>query len=174
MKKKIIVINGKGGSGKDTLISNFPELYQNVSSIDPVKEIALFLGWDGEKDEKGRRFLAELKAAADHYSDYLNRYLMQAADAFLRSDKEYLFVHIRESSNIYNFKTAVLEKYPDICIKTVLVKAIWSVNPLGNKADDLVDNYPYDLIYFNQGNIEESSAKFHKAIKTATDKEENK
>ena len=34
-----------------------------ISSVDKVKEIARIAGWNGEKDDKGRKLLADLKAA---------------------------------------------------------------------------------------------------------------
>lgn len=51
MNKKIIVINGTGGSGKDTFVeyvSKYAKVY-NFSSVDKVKEIAKLIGWTGTK-----------------------------------------------------------------------------------------------------------------------------
>ena len=56
MKKEVVVINGTGGSGKDTFISKvskYAKIY-NFSSIDKVKEIATLVGWNGTKTEKDR------------------------------------------------------------------------------------------------------------------------
>ncbi len=47
MEKQIIIINGTGGSGKDTFVE-FCSKYgsiMNFSSIDKVKEIATLIGW---------------------------------------------------------------------------------------------------------------------------------
>ena len=61
--KLVIVVNGSGGVGKDTLCNFVGEKYasESVSSIDPIKKLAAECGWDGGKDDKSRRFLAELK-----------------------------------------------------------------------------------------------------------------
>lgn len=59
MLKQIIIINGTGGSGKDTFV-DFCSKYGNVmnfSSIDKVKEIASLIGWNGKKAEKDCKFL---------------------------------------------------------------------------------------------------------------------
>ena len=56
MDKYIVIINGTGGSGKDTFVSfvsKYNKVY-NFSSIDKVKEIAKEVGWDGGKTEKDR------------------------------------------------------------------------------------------------------------------------
>ena len=64
MDKNIIVINGTGGSGKDTFVeyvSKYAKVY-NFSSVDKVKEIAKLIGWTGTKTDKDRKFLSDLKA----------------------------------------------------------------------------------------------------------------
>ena len=68
-KKLIVVMNGKGGVGKDTLCDSLREKYRvmNISAIDPIKEIARQYGWNGEKDDRARLFLAELKQALTDY-----------------------------------------------------------------------------------------------------------
>lgn len=50
--KTVIIINDKGGVGKDTLCNIAAEYYlvKNVSTIDPFKEIARkYAGWNGEE-----------------------------------------------------------------------------------------------------------------------------
>ena len=62
--KEIVVINGSGGVGKDTFVQFCNEYtpIMNISSVDKVKEAAKVLaGWNGEKDEKSRKFLSDLK-----------------------------------------------------------------------------------------------------------------
>ena len=55
MDKQVIIINGTGGSGKDTFVEYCSEFAKvtNISSVDKVKEAAkILVGWNGEKDEK--------------------------------------------------------------------------------------------------------------------------
>ena len=62
--KEIVVINGSVGVGKDTFVQFCAEYapIMNISSVDKVKEAAKVLaGWNGEKDEKSRKFLSDLK-----------------------------------------------------------------------------------------------------------------
>lgn len=69
--KKIIVINGLPKSGKDTFAS-FASKYAtttNFSSVDFVKEVAKFAGWNGVKDLKARLFLSKLKELLADYDD---------------------------------------------------------------------------------------------------------
>ena len=78
MKKIVIIINGNGGVGKDTLCDFASEKYTvtNISAITPIKNIAYQFGWRGEKDQKSRKFLADLKKTFIEYNDLPYRYLV--------------------------------------------------------------------------------------------------
>ena len=52
MKKRVVIINGGGGSGKDTFVEFCAKHAKviNISSVDKVKEAAkILVGWNGEK-----------------------------------------------------------------------------------------------------------------------------
>lgn len=69
--KHIIVINGLPRSGKDTfvyLVSKYA-ITSNFSSVDFVKDVAKYAGWNGEKDGKSRLFLSKLKELLSKYDD---------------------------------------------------------------------------------------------------------
>ena len=152
MNKIVIIINGKGGAGKDTICDIVSQHYNtmNVSSIDPIKEIALKYGWNGEKDNKSRKFLADLKRAFIEYNDLPNNYLKRKYDDFISADdKKILFVHIREADQIDAFKSMINTK----CV-TLLVTGADS-GELGNLSDDETGAYSYDYYYDNTGPIEQ-------------------
>ena len=68
----VIIINGKGGVGKDTFIQlcqNYSDDIVNISSVDFVKEVAHFCGWQGEKDVSARKFLSDIKDALTNWKD---------------------------------------------------------------------------------------------------------
>ena len=45
----------------------------NISSVDKVKEAAKVLaGWNGEKDEKSRKFLSDLKDGDNYNVEFFN------------------------------------------------------------------------------------------------------
>ena len=159
-RKLIVIINGKGETGKDTLCNSLSGKYNimNISAIDPIKEIARQHGWRGEKDDKARLFLAELKRAFINYNNLPTEYLKNKTEEFLNSSAEMLFVHIRESDQIDQYKRAI---HPNRCV-TLLVKRAMVDNYhwFGNAADDEVEHYDYDLIFENDLPIEESTAAF--------------
>ena len=77
---KIICVNGYARSGKDTFC-NFAFYHRGLvytySTIDEVKKLAKKIGWDGEKDAKGRKFLSDLKDCLTEYNDLPNRYILK-------------------------------------------------------------------------------------------------
>lgn len=160
LNKLIVVINGKGGVGKDTLCDSISKKYNvmNVSAIDPIKKIAREHGWNGEKDDKSRCFLAELKRTFAKYNDLPTEYLKGKTIEFFNSNNEVLFVHIREADQIEHYKQAI---YPQKCVTLLITRATFDNNHLfGNAADDYVDNYEYDFVFQNDMSIEESATAF--------------
>lgn len=161
--KLVVIINGKGGSGKDTMVEQALKEISgiNVSSITPIKEIATMGGYAGTKEDKDRKFLSDLKALFTEYNELPCRYLMGEYKKFLASgDKEVCFMHIREPEEIKKM-VALLNGE---CV-TILVKGRVDEKSFGNKSDDDVENYPYDHIFYNTKSIEESGNDFTSLIK---------
>lgn len=156
MEKIVIIINGKGGVGKDTLCDFANEVYKvtNISAITPIKNIATNVGWKGEKDQKSRKLLSELKRVFVEYNDLPCQYLVKEYKSFLHSDSQILFVHIREPEEIDKFK-----KYITTPCITLLVQRGFSEN-WGNNSDDNVENYNYDYIYDNNKTLSQTRADF--------------
>lgn len=67
MNKVILLVSGKAQSGKDTFASYLPD-YRKYAFADKLKEYAYKLGWDGIKDDKGRKFLQDLGTACREYN----------------------------------------------------------------------------------------------------------
>lgn len=145
--KIVVIINGSGGVGKDTLCEIIGKYYDimNVSSIDPIKKIAFDNGWDGEKNERSRKFLADLKNLFVDFNDLPQRYLMKNYSDFLQSEKQVLFVHIREPEEIIKFKKEVHTECVTLLVRgRTEIKTEWN-----NTADDDVEQYEYDFYYDN-------------------------
>ena len=156
---KIYVINGSGGTGKDTVCEIAAKYYKvrNISSITPIVEIAKFAGWNGEKTDKARRLLARLKEVFTEYNDLSLNYCVSEANEFLKSDEQIMFVHIREPKEIERFKKK-------INCNTILVRrhSITDGKIYGNSADDEVENYDYDYIIENDGDLTDLENKVKK------------
>ena len=134
--KNIVIINGTGGSGKDTFVEmtkKYAKVY-NFSSIDKVKEVAALVGWKGTKTEKDRKFLSDLKRLTTEYNDMAFNSIKEAVDIFLKSNNELMFIHIREPEEI---KRAV----KNFGAKTLLIKRVGLENINSNYSDANVDDY---------------------------------
>lgn len=158
MIKLVVIINGNGGVGKDTLCDFASQVYKvrNISAIEPIKKIAGEHGWKGEKDPKSRKFLADLKKAFVAYNDLPFQYLCGEYEAFLKTDEQILFVHIREGEEIEKFKRHV--RLP--CITLLITRRQASEVFWGNEADDQVGRWAYDYTYRNDQSLEEARRDF--------------
>ena len=161
MEKQVIIINGTGGSGKDTFVEFCSEFANviNISSVDKVKEAAkILVGWNGEKDEKSRKLLVDLKQLSIEYNDYPSKYIKQKYDEFLKSDYNYLFIHIREIDEIEKIKSM-------LGAKTLLVRNPRVALITSNNSDGNVYNYNYDYVIENDGTLEDLKQKAKDFVK---------
>ena len=148
IKPRVYVINGVGGSGKSTFVSILSKLHpsiKEISTVDKVKEVAKVAGWDGEKDDKGRRFLADIKDAMDVY----DKLSWKNVDRVIEEAPYYIyFINARSDYDIdyfkkrWNARTILVEK-PNIPL-------IFS-----NHADARVMDYEYDIVIHNDGDLED-------------------
>ena len=168
MKQFVVIINGKGKVGKDTLIDFVSERYCtiNISSIDIIKQVASELGWDGTKNEKSRKFLSDMKKISSEYNNFHIRYVIDEYRRFKLSDDYIMFVHIREPEEIDKFITNLKEdKFfnNDTSIISLLITKDDIDNVVyGNDSDDNVENYDYDFIYNNNLPLDEAKEDFLK------------
>ena len=147
--KSVVVINGSGGVGKDTLCNIASNHYNvfNISSITPIKEIASKCGWNGEKSNSARLFLSELKRIVTEYNDYPLMWLRERYEEFMSGDNDIMFVHIREPQEIEKFKNAVCPSAITLLVRGG--RRMDGAGSYGNASDDLVENYSYDYYYTN-------------------------
>ena len=171
MGKYVFVINGPGGVGKDTLCAMAAKHFRvrNVSSITPIKQIAAACGWQGEKTDRARKFLADLKSLTAEYNDFPSRWVLKEYEAFLDSEDEILFVHIREGEEIKKFVDGTEGK-----AKTLLIRGGARFHrkkeKYGNAADDGVENYRYDFVFYNDRPLSETEGAFVAFLRRAMGK----
>lgn len=151
MIKQIYITNGVGGCGKDTFAKFLGELVPVVkrSSIDKIKDIAIYCGWDSKKTEKDRKFLSDLKVLTTEYNDFPFQSIKEEVDEFMSwSDEKVMLIDIREPAEIERAKK-------EFGAETILI-----VNPniphiTSNMADKNVYEYEYDWIIKNDGTLED-------------------
>ncbi len=160
-RKHIIIVNGCGGSGKDTfceMLSHLAEV-KHISVITTIKKIAKFFGWDGKKDDAGRKLLSDLKIAADAYNGFTWRELLDEIAAFaINPTLQILAVDMREKKQIQEMK----ERFN---AKTVLVYNP-RVQPINtNPADKNVMDIEYDYEILNDGSLQDLAQEAYEFLK---------
>lgn len=160
---KVVVINGVPRAGKDLFVSYCQEILgenfcKNISTVDKVKEVAKYIGWDGTKDNKSRKFLSDLKDLLTEaydipFQDACTE-IRKFAIALRRYEEDIrergvIFVHCREPKEIQRFKN-------EFKAETVLVRRDAAEEALvSNHADSEVFQYEYNTWIENNGTREE-------------------
>jgi len=148
---KIIIINGMPQSGKDSFVEfakdgDYP--VYNFSTVDFVKAKALELGWNGTKDERGRRFLSDLKDALSLYDDIPFKKVLEEIQK-IKESNAVVFVHSREPKDISHWVELT-------GAKTLLIRRSAAEDvEHDNHADTEVFDYDYDYVYSNSGDLEQ-------------------
>ena len=147
---KVFIINGMARAGKDTFCKYVSEMYKDTyhfSIVDLVKNYAKQLGWNEEKDEKGRKFLCELKRITDEYDDRNFQRVKQTIEHIATDDMVFL-VDMREPQDIERARKELNAKV--VFIKNSNVPIINS-----NYADAGVFDINYDIEIDNSGTLDD-------------------
>ena len=143
---KYVIINGCGGVGKDEFIKKcriYKDNIVNMSTIEYVKKVAIQCGWDGKKDDKGRRFLSDLKDALTRYDNIPVKHILESLHNYVDS---IIFIHCREPDEIVFLKSVLNAK--SLLITNANVLPIET-----NHADKCVFDIEYDYTIDNSGTI---------------------
>lgn len=148
---KIVAVNGLPGSGKTSFVdccSKFLEEHSRgldvivTSVIEPIKQIATDIAWDGKKDFKGRRLLSDIKDALDEYENFTQEYI----DSIITTVADVVFIDVRSKVDIdylakkYSAMTVFIENNRNV------------ISEFSNHADEdiVVSGYHYN--YYIQNN----------------------
>ena len=159
---KVFIINGAGGTGKDSFVQYFTEIagktfVQNISTVDKVKEVATELGWRGTKEPLDRKYLSDIKDIFTYWCngpfvDVVNRTRDKHEEWSSYGVKGYTFIHCREPEEI----TKLVK---ELNAETILIERNTNTQYI-NHADAEVSNYPnYTYTINNNGNLEDLKAK---------------
>lgn len=157
LKKRVFILNGTGGSGKDTFCDLVNEVVSIVhySYVSNTKNAAeKFFGWKGGKTEKDRLFLAELNTLSEKYNDMPFQDCKRMVDEFMKYDyydkygwHEFLFIDCREVKNIERLKK-------EFNAETIFILRDEAKPITSNHADaQTLCEYDYDYIINNSGDI---------------------
>ena len=159
---KVVIINGKGGCGKDTFVTMCRDVLGitkilNISTVDYVKEVAKHCGWDGTKTPENRKFLSDLKDLLTEWDDIPFKKVCQDVkawqDVWIASgeyNKAVVFIHCREPKEI----DKLVKEFEQYDATTLLIRrtAAESVEQI-NHADNQVLDYAYDYTIYNDSTL---------------------
>lgn len=158
MKYEVVVLNSKGGAGKDTFFGYCESILGNctkhISTVDCVKKVAEELGWDGTKTMENRRRLSMLKDMMTAWGDTpfqdVSTQISNIKYTWMNGGEDFgiIFVDCREPHEIER----LVEK---LGAKTLLITRDNLPATYGNHADDGVFDYTYDYIVENNGSLTE-------------------
>lgn len=154
------MVNLDSRAGKDQFVlfcQKHATWCKNISTVDFVKQVASFCGWDGVKTPKNRAFLSDLKDLLTKWDDVPFKKVQCAAERFDYEAQAYgfstndvlVFIHCREPQEISKFVN-------QMNAKTLLIRrAAVESNDQSNLSDSEVFNYDYDYIIENNGTLED-------------------
>lgn len=156
---RILFINGVARSGKDTFLNFLREEWSKTlnagvysySTIDMFKRIARdHFKWDGNKDEAGRKLLADLKFIYTRYNpDFIVNFVNEKLQYVYSNPNTILTICAREPLEI-----ALAKAHFGDQMTTVLIDRPGTYIP-NNEADQEVFDYTYDYIIDNSSTLEE-------------------
>lgn len=159
---KVVIINGKAGVGKDAFVTMCKDILSagrilNISTVDFVKEVAEFCGWDGTKTPENRKFLSDLKDLLTEWNDIPFKKVCQKVKTWQNIwiasgeyDKAVVFIHCREPKEI----DKLVKEFEQYDATTLLIRrtAAESVEQI-NHADNQVLDYAYGYTIWNDSNL---------------------
>lgn len=171
-RTKVVIINGKPQSGKDTFCK-YAQGYCDddesantliISSVDPLKEMLTQLGWDGTKTDKIRGMLMDMKQLWVQNQDGPTMFLFNNILEFHKActgDDNIVFVHIREPEEIKKLVNALtgFESMGIDVISLLVIRKGGEDTPNQpaetRRSDDeaLINSYEYDVTINNDEDL---------------------
>lgn len=171
-RTKVVIINGKPQSGKDTFCK-YAQGYCDddesantliISSVDPLKEMLTQLGWDGTKTDKIRDMLMDMKQLWVQNQDGPTMFLFNNILEFHKActgEDNIVFVHIREPEEIkklVNTLTGFESMGIDVISLLVIRKGGEDTpnQPAETRRSDdeaLINSYEYDVTINNDEDL---------------------
>ena len=159
---RVVIINGIAGAGKDTFVVMCKDVLGgirvvNVSTVDFVKEVAQFCGWDGTKTPENRKFLSDLKKVLTEWNEVPLKKISEDIKAWQSIwigsgdyDKAVVFIHCREPKEI----DKLLKEFQNYDPVTLLIRrgTAESVEQINNSDNSVLD-YSYDYTIHNNDSL---------------------
>lgn len=182
----VVIINGINGAGKDTFVecvkvyckNNECANVENISSVQPIKDMFTSLGWNGEKTEDVRNAMAVMKQI--WMKNKVNNPILFLFNNIYEYNKMHydedniIFCHIREMFEIVKLKN-ILCGFDGVGIdcSTLLVTRDYAHSSCDRSSDnkDNVHGYSYDTVIANNGTVTQLAEKAKSFVDNLLEKE---
>lgn len=179
MRKIIVGISGKAESGKNTFVELARKTDHNLITFDfafanEVKRLAFDLGWDGQKDDKGRSGLIWLGDGARKHFDHdiwikklqkNMREIVKQSDCIINKDYAIFFVtdmrYENESEALWELAKEVGAEYYSVRVNRPWHESKLTVEQRKNASETSLDNYAFDYVIHNDGTYDDYKTKVH-------------
>lgn len=158
----IVIINGIGGSGKSTFVqecikySDDKRRIYEFSTVDYVKKIARVCGWNGEKEERDRKFLSDLKFALADWRDLPIKYVFdeieEEIEKYKFTDTRFIFfINSREQKD--HIKISQMAEERGFSVERLLINRPNFISTEPKEIVDKVHDCTYDTVIGNRGDL---------------------
>ena len=166
-RTKVVIINGTPRSGKDTFVhiaSEYCDMDEsanvlNLSSVDPIKNVLMSFGWDGKKTDNIRDIIMNIKKlwidAQNGPTMFMMNNILQFHMSHINEDN-IIFCHIREPEEI----TKLIDVISGMDIMGIDIMTLFiirmdctDVDTCSSDNYDIISQYPYDKIIWNDGDL---------------------
>lgn len=174
MNVKYYILNGVSASGKNTFVGFMCRMKDDMdiihcSSVNCVKDAAMCIGWDGNKDKKGRNFLSGLKHLMTEYDDVPFKRTVEDVEHWVEFVKTHsknlktllVFIDVREPEEVEKYKK-------HFNAKTILIRNPSAEAKVFNESDLSVLDYNYDIVIWNDSTKEHLKELAEEFVKNET------
>ena len=175
----VVLISGKAGAGKTTVANNMLQgLPKNkLATVLPfalgIKATAIMIGWDGQKDDKGRKLLQAFgNAGRDYDQDIWVKFAVSSLSQMSSVSFDFVFIDDWRFPNEYEWFASRDKEYG---VYTVRVHrddqlVLNSDDVSENSLPDDFDYYDYNIVNKNM-DLAELSAHARYTLQSIVDKE---
>ena len=182
MKKIIVGISGKAESGKNSFAELARKTEHNLIAFDfafanEVKRLALELGWDVWKDEKGRAGLIWLgEGAREHFNKDIwikklqqnMREIIKQSSCIINKDYAVFFVtdmrYENEAEALWKMSKEVGAEYYSVRIERPGHENKLTKEQRENPSETSLDNYAFDYVIVNDGTYDDFKRKVRQVM----------